>query len=194
MEIEYVDSAHLYLADGVIIPSVTQIIEKLFPATYENVPPDVLKKAAEFGTKIHETVAWWHGRAEAPKLGPLELEILNGYKKIERENKIEVSQMEKIIHFNGRYAGRFDMLGWIGGEYSLADIKTTAKVEIDRLKWQLGLYKMAYENMTGEKIKSCYCIWLPKKNPAKLIAIEPVNERRCLDVLEKIEKGESVRI
>lgn len=48
------EQRHVYTLDGEPLPSVTQIIRPLHD--FSAVPPDVLKRAADFGTAVHKTV------------------------------------------------------------------------------------------------------------------------------------------
>ena len=55
--IEYIDEIHTYLIDGIIVPSVSQILhDKVFPDKYKGVPEKVLMAKAEYGTKVHSII------------------------------------------------------------------------------------------------------------------------------------------
>lgn len=55
--VKFIESSHTYLNDdGVIIPSVTQLLSWKFGSGYDNVPEDVLKAKAQYGTRIHAMV------------------------------------------------------------------------------------------------------------------------------------------
>ncbi|MEI3508718.1 MAG: hypothetical protein V8R01_06445 [Bacilli bacterium] len=54
--IEFIEEEHIYLIDGVIVPSVTQILNKVFPKKYEGVPDYILNKKASYGTKVHKLI------------------------------------------------------------------------------------------------------------------------------------------
>ena len=43
--LEYFDDEHLYLVDGIIVPSITQVVKGIAIGRYKNVAPGVLKKA-----------------------------------------------------------------------------------------------------------------------------------------------------
>ena len=45
--LEYIDDIHTYLVDGVIVPSVTQILKLKFGGKYNNVSRQTLQRAAE---------------------------------------------------------------------------------------------------------------------------------------------------
>ena len=54
--LEFFEDEHLYLVDGVIVPSITQILSHRFGRKYAHVRRDVLERAAQAGTAVHEAI------------------------------------------------------------------------------------------------------------------------------------------
>lgn len=54
--LEYDEDTHTYIADGIIVPSVTQIIKDKLGNKYSTVAPEVLKRASIRGTAIHKSI------------------------------------------------------------------------------------------------------------------------------------------
>ena len=54
--LEYFDDTHTYLVDGIIVPSITQILKIKFKNKYSVVNQKVLNRASERGTEIHEAI------------------------------------------------------------------------------------------------------------------------------------------
>ena len=54
--LEYDDETHTYIVDGIIVPSVTQILGRKFGHKYDDVSAETLNKAAERGTAIHKAI------------------------------------------------------------------------------------------------------------------------------------------
>ena len=54
--LEYFDEEHLYLVDGIIVPSITQILKHKFGRKYEGIDRATLQRAADKGTQIHEAI------------------------------------------------------------------------------------------------------------------------------------------
>lgn len=167
--IEYIDEVHLYLYNGVIIPSVSQVLaEKVFPNKYKGVPDNILKAKADYGTTVHSIVEKIE-KKEKYEISNLYIEeSIKQYLELKDEHSIKVLEQEKIVCYKGLYAGRFDMIAEIDGKQCLCDIKTTAKLDKEYLSWQLSMYELAY----GKKFDELYAIWLPKKDLAKLVKIE----------------------
>lgn len=195
-DIEYVDSAHLYLCNGVIIPSVTKILEHIFPGKYKDIPEGILNAKAEYGTKLHNAIEKYNrdysleGYEELDYLGKTSFEQ---YLKIKEENRFIIESQEEIVNYKDCYAGRFDMLGFVENELSLMDIKTTAKLDLEYLSWQLSLYEYAYCNMyKTDKFNHLYAIWLPKKGLGQLVRIERKSEEEIINLLKEIRGEENV--
>ena len=59
--IEFIEETHTYLVDGVITPSVTTLIHEIWmPSMYKGINADTLKRAASYGTKVHEMIEKWN--------------------------------------------------------------------------------------------------------------------------------------
>ena len=46
--LEFIEEGHLYLYEGVIIPSVSEILRFIFPNKYKDIPEEVLNRKAEY--------------------------------------------------------------------------------------------------------------------------------------------------
>lgn len=49
--IEFLEGPHLYLKEGILVKSVTQILQLIFPDKYKGIDKKTLSKKAEFGTE-----------------------------------------------------------------------------------------------------------------------------------------------
>ena len=54
--IEFIEDSHQYLCDGVLIPSVSELIRFKFTDAYKGIPEKILKKKASYGTKVHDYI------------------------------------------------------------------------------------------------------------------------------------------
>ena len=54
--LEFIEESHTYILNGEIIPSVTQILQDLFPLKYDGVPQEILDNKAEYGTQLHKFI------------------------------------------------------------------------------------------------------------------------------------------
>ena len=65
-EVEYYEDGHIYLVDGVRLPSITGMLRMRFGGKYAGVSQETLRRAADRGTQVHAAVeAWVKTGAEA---------------------------------------------------------------------------------------------------------------------------------
>ena len=182
--IEYLEEEHIYLIDGVIVPSVTQILQKIFPDKYKNIPKWILEKKAEYGTEVHKAIEDIEAY-KLPNLNSVYSKVaVEQYKKIKSDYCFKVLEQEKIVHYKKYYAGRFDIILEINNSICLCDIKTTSELDKKYLSWQLSMYELAY----GKRFDKLYCLWLPKGGLGKLVEIERIEKEEIERKLEEIEK------
>lgn len=175
--IEYLDDIHTYLVDGVIVPSVSKLVAFAVGSTYANISPEVLQRAADYGTSVHNAIEEYESSGNINE----ELrEQVERYKVLKEENDLKVASMEQMVSYQKSYCGRYDILDAHG---ILWDMKCTSKVHAENLEWQLGLY---YLGLGVEKEKG-YCIWLPKKGKAKVVEIKPKTNEECKKLVEMYE-------
>lgn len=201
--IEFIEEGHLYLKDGVLLPSVSEILHFIFPDKYKSVDQEVLNKKAEYGSKVHESIEHYENvltrtskeEAFISTKGILNLDInqefsLRQYIRLKDKYNIEVLEQEQIINYKDDYAGRFDMIAKVNNELSLCDIKTTAVLDKEYLSWQLSLYELAHMAMYGtSKFEKLYAIWLPKRSYGELVEIERKSISELLKVLKNFKES-----
>lgn len=184
--VEFIEDEHLYLYNGLyIIPSVTQILEKVFPDKYKDIPKEVLNKKASYGTTIHKYIEEYEKGIITTKLNYIQEASIDQYIKLKDKYNIQVLEQEQLVHYKDVYAGTFDIYGKVDDEIALIDIKTTAKLDKEYLKYQLNLYRFASENKN--KIKKLFALWLPKKDIGRLIEIEIMTDKEVKELLERCE-------
>lgn len=184
--LEYDDDTHTYLVDGVIVPSITQMLSVKFGNKYASVNRSTLERAAERGTAIHKAIEDY---CKLDIEGDLK-EVRNfrflrrqyGFEVIENETPIILYRFCKPIA-----AGRLDLVidDNLSGR-ALADIKTTAVLDKEYLAYQLNLYRIGYMQSYGYDVKGLYGIHL-KNDKRKLVNI-PVNEALAWDIVNEYER------
>ena len=149
----YSDETHTYIVNGMEVPSITSLLPLVYGDSYAQVSPDILKKAAEYGTTVHNELQEWIEKRFADSsiqipLDQIHPETRNYFCLIEPLFKVEPVMTEKVVVLyapNGRpvAAGRFDLLCRRGGQLTLADFKTTSTLHRKLVTAQLNLYKKA---------------------------------------------------
>ena len=187
--IEFVEDGHLYLISGILVPSVSEILNFIFPDKYSNVPKQILNSKAEYGSRVHEAIEHLEKDETLPQLNYLQEASLKQWEKLKSGNKIEVIEQEKMVNYGNHYCGRFDMIANVNGAYSLCDIKTTAKLDLESLSWQLSFYALAHNPDKYEtEFEKFYAIWLPKRELGEVVEIERKSKEDLLEKLKEFEK------
>ena len=173
--------------DGVIIPSVSELIRFKFTEAYAGIPERILKKKASYGTKVHRTVEEFVNgttldEIEKRNIDPDVKIAVEQFEALRRTWAFYVKDMEQIVCYKGKYAGTYDILTEDG---YLIDIKTTSEVHEEWLKWQLSLYYLAL----GIKQDFGFCLWLPKGKMGNVIQINTLPEEELLRLLKDYEES-----
>lgn len=174
-QFEYDDDIHTYRVDGIIVPSVTQLLNRKFGHKYDDIPKDVLKKAAEKGTRVHLAVECYCRGFDDGSREVRNFKFLKKYYGFEvKENELPI-----ILTIGGKvYAGRLDMIFSLNDELAVADIKTTTTLDKEYLGHQLNLYRIGVEQTYKMNIKKLYGIHL-REDTRKLVEI-PIKEEEWL--------------
>lgn len=185
--IEYIDETHTYLVDGVIVPSITQILKIKFGNKYKNVEESVLKRAAEQGTEVHNAIERYCKEGIES-----DLQEVKNFKFLKKQYKFEVLDNEvPILIFKDDVpvaVGRLDLVLSDGENIGLGDIKRTSTLDKEYLAYQLNLYRIGYKQSYGKDISFLKGIHL-RENTRKYVNI-PINEEMALELLNKyLEKN-----
>lgn len=181
--IDFIEEQHIYLKDGILTPSVSEILHFIFPDKYKNVSTSVLNKKAKYGSKVHEAIEILEKNNKIIDLNIYQQLSIEQYIKLKKKYDIEVLVQEQMISYNYDYCGRFDMIAKIGKDICLCDIKTTAELDEEYLSWQLSYYELA----TGKTFDKLYAIWLPKKQLGELVEIKRKSKEELLNKLEEFK-------
>lgn len=146
--VKFTESTHKYTGElsGDDYISVTTLTKKYkLSADYENIPVDILQKAAERGTNTHaafENYIKSNGQI---------IEAVNGYGLTEvnqlhtilsnRNIDLSTALSEKLVFDNAyKVAGTVDFIYYDGDQKCIADFKTTSSIHYDAVTWQLSIY------------------------------------------------------
>ena len=187
--LEYIEDTHTYICDGVILPSITQIIKYKFKNKYSNVSETILTKAAEKGTEVHKAIENY----EKYKIEDVNCVELRNYKFLKKQYCFDCLNNEvPIILFVDQKpfaAGRLDLELLKDNLYGLGDIKRTATLDKDYLAYQLNLYRIGFRQCYDIEISFLYGLHL-RENVRKCVNI-PINEKVALDLIYEYIKESS---
>jgi hypothetical protein len=141
-KIGFDETRHEYKVGGRNIPSVTQVLSIL--QDFGDVPADVLARAAEFGSHVHEACALDNtGQLDEDALDPALLPYLAQWRRFLADIGGAVLASEKRVYHPGlNYAGTLDALVRIRGKVAVVDIKTG--IVPRTVGPQLAAYQAAY--------------------------------------------------
>lgn len=142
--------SHTYRMDGVIIPSVTQILAPL--SDFSDVPADVLKAASEFGTAVHRACELDDRRTlNVSTLDAALLPYLCAWRIFCKDFDAQWAMIESFVyHPTLRYCGQLDRFGMLAKNKYVVDIKTTAEL-YPTVGPQLAAYRMALPETMRER-------------------------------------------
>lgn len=183
--LEYIDESHTYLVDGIIVPSVTQLLHRKFNKKYDGISAEVLNKAAARGTRIHKDIEEYCRLGKEPEYSETKDFIF-----VTKKNGLTVKENEIpiILDLGGEtFAGRLDLILEAEGELAVADIKTTATLDKEYLAYQLNLYRLGAIQSYGYDIKRLYGIHL-KNGTRKAVPI-PIKEAAWLEESLNIQEA-----
>lgn len=145
-ELAFDGSVHTYRLNGQIIPSVTTLMKPLSDDFYRTVDPEVLHRAAQRGTAIHNAIENYmeFGIRDIP---PQYSGYLEAFLQWWESRKPEPLAMEgRVYHKILRYAGTADLICIINGRLTLVDYKSSAQVNEKLCAVQLEGYDRAFES------------------------------------------------
>lgn len=180
--LEYYDDTHTYLVDGIIVPSITQILKLKFGGKYNGIPKSVLQKAADAGTAVHKAI-------EDYCVAGIESDLkeVRNFKFLKSRYCFDVLENEVpvILHKEGEpvAAGRLDLVLQMDGKIGGADIKRTSTLDKEYLGYQLNLYRIAYKQCYGVEWQFLKGVHL-REDVRKFVDI-PINEDLPMKLLEE---------
>lgn len=149
---------HTYIYEGKQLSGVTSLLSAtLFKDKYSGIDEEILRKAAAYGTSVHETIELF----ETMGFDDVGNELTN-YKKICKEHGIRAIESEYLVSDNSRIASSIDLvMENVARDVVLVDIKTTlGGIDRDYLSWQLSIYAYLFELQTGILVEELACVWL----------------------------------
>lgn len=168
---------HTYTLDGKQLSGITSLLSRqLFKDKYDQVPEQILKKAANRGTMIHQSCELLD---EGFSVGTQEAQ---NYQKIKERYNLVHEESEYLVSDNEHYASCIDkVFRYDDTTFFLGDIKTIYTLDKEYVQWQLSIYAYLFEKQNpGARVTSIFAIWL-RGGTYKLVELDRLSD-------EKIER------
>ncbi|MDE6257297.1 MAG: hypothetical protein K2M53_02825, partial [Muribaculaceae bacterium] len=152
---------HTYTFLGSLLSGVTSLLHRtLFAGKYKGISAEVLAKAAAYGHNIHEQIEL------VDTLGvESQTPAVQAYLQMKADLNLTTLANEYLVSDEQYIASSIDI---VFDDLTLADIKTTSRLDMEYLSWQLSMYAYLFELQNpGLKVPRLLAIWLPKPQYGK---------------------------
>ena len=168
------EDLHTYMLGLKELCGVTTLLnEMLFKDKYNGISKDVLDNAANRGTAIHEAVqAYELGQtfsisedlAEHESIAKKAVKAWVVFRANEgnKYSALITTHSEYLVSNEEDLATKIDLVQYKDG-WTIGDIKTTSKLDMDFLSWQLSVEAYLFERQTGQKVKKLLAMWYDRK-------------------------------
>ncbi len=152
------EATHTYTENGVVVPSVTQILAPLNDLSF--IKPEVLEYKRALGTAVHKATELYDmGELDEESVATVVRPYLDAWIRLRAELPFEILGMEeRVFHPSHRYAGTYDRLVMLDGKRCVWDLKTGAMYP--SYGPQTAAYKNAVEKQHGIRIEGRYTVEL----------------------------------
>jgi len=126
---------HVYELDGVPVPSVTGILHRAGLTDFSNIPPSILARALDRGTKVHQAIHFYNERdldvAQFGREFPDYLPYLQAWVNFTEQRRfVPVINECRIASRRHQVAGTLDCLGILDEVAVLLDFKTGRPADV----------------------------------------------------------------
>ena len=184
-KLEYIEKNHEYLLDGVLLPSITEILKVRFGKKYDYVDAETLKRASDKGTQLHKVIEQYCMYGIESGLVELKnfkfLQKMYQFKVVDNEIPVILYQDKKPIA-----CGRLDLIIELDGKLGIADIKRTSVLDKEYVCCQLNAYRLAYEQTYNRHIDFISAIHL-REEKRKYIEL-PINDTIIYEIYNEWKK------
>lgn len=180
--LEFLPETHTYLYDGLMLPSVTQILGVKYRNDYASVPPAVLSNAAQRGTAVHKAIENYNNSGYDDGS-----EAVRNFKFLQKQYGFEVLDSElPLVLFKDDMpiaCGRLDMTMLIDGKTGIADIKTVSALNKEKIAYQLNLYRIGLMQSYGVDAQFLKIIHL--RDGIRKVIDSPINEDMAWELISE---------
>ena len=183
--LEFDEESHIYIVDGIIVPSVSTILKSYFN-DYVDVPQQILQRAREKGTELHSAIEIYEKTGQESNLKEFKnyqfIKKHKGFKNISNEIPIIYEENGKVL-----FSGQLDQIIELNGKLGINDFKRVSAPNKEKITYQVNLYKLGYEQSYHKHIEMLSFTHL-REDTRKFIEL-PINEEMAKALLYKYYGG-----
>ena len=156
--VKFNQEKHEYWLGDKQLQGITGVLERrLFPDKYKFVSKEMMERAAERGTFVHEQIEL----AESLGVNPDVQEVQN-YLKLKEEYGLKILESEYTVSDLENYATNIDGVYDVEENVvDIADYKTTSKFDKESVSWQLSVCAYFLEKCNPKvTVRKLFGIWL----------------------------------
>lgn len=189
-EVVFNEIEHTYTYLGSRLTGVTSLLSRtIFRDKYSGIPKEVLAKAADYGHNIHEQIEIVDSMGVTS-----DTPAVQDYLRIRQENGLIPIANEYLISDEEYMASSIDVIYGVEGSdvyVDITDVKTTSKLDMEYLSWQLSIYAYLFERQNPHlKVRRLLAMWLPKPQYGRSALVEVLRKsKEAIDVLIKWDKS-----
>lgn len=214
---EYDETTHSGTYMGKPVPSVTQLVDIMFPYS-RDIPEERLQNAASRGTKIHGGIETLNAYFTIPIRFDKDLkEVIDAIKECENNEPLvdyacilsayrlfpfDYEEMIFLLDENGELIcyGHYDLVCMALKDYDplfkeellyLFDIKTTSEFNKEKVALQESIYALAYEQANKDLITNIFGLWL--REGVKIVPLKRWNDKVVIDICKRLREVWNVR-
>ncbi len=189
-ELVFNPEKHRYTLGGIVLPSVTQIIQEAGLVDLSHIPADVLRRASDFGTAVHKaTELYDKNDLDEETLDPSLKGPLQAWIKFVIDLKFKIEEIEPLMYSRKyMFAGTPDRIGTILRDKALLDFKTGPTLPRS-IALQTAGYTCMYNEARGnaDRIKRRLAVQLLENGSYKIQEYKDKTDERvflsCLNVV-----------
>lgn len=181
---------HKYFLNGKELSGITSLLKRQgLNTNYDGIPEDTLDRAKQYGSLVHQQVEMY----DAMGCTTPTTEELCKYQKLKEKHLLKVRANEYLVSDLEHVASCIDV---VLDDNSLADVKTTSKLDEEYVSWQLSIYAYLFERQNpGKTVPHLYAIWMPqKKREAKLVELKRKPSEWCKELIACDKRGEQYQV
>lgn len=187
---------HTYTFEGKQLSGITSLLDRqLFKDKYSGIPDEILKKAAERGTLVHQCCEM------ADEGFPVTSKEALNYLSLKAKHNLKIEESEYLVSDNEHYASCIDKVYRYDEDiFFLGDIKTTYRLNKEYVMWQLSIYAYLFERQNpGASVASIFAIWL-RGDTHQLVVLDRIPDSKIERLLYcdshglQYEEGETLPV